>query len=669
MTPETYSEKDIVHKEGVDAIRQNAAMYVGDTSYNGYHHLASEVIDNSIDEVLAGYATKVSVCLYKNGSCSVDDDGRGIPAEPHPEYKISTLELILTKMHSSGKYAKTAYKKYSSGLHGLGLKACCGLSSKLNITVQRDGKKYFQEYLDGKPVEDVKIINNSLLHGTKIQFKPSKAVFRDVKEFDRNWFLHRLHDLAYLNPGVTIAFKDEREPAIEKTFVQKQGILDYVSDLIGDNTSLLKDNFNISILEPDGVVKEDGSQDEMKIELAFNYGDSDSEIILAFTNNIYNKDGGTHVIGFQAALTASFNNFLKKNADLLTKKEQKILEGKALRGEDYRQGLVGILSVKISRPQFAGQTKDKLTNVEIQGVTRSAIGKALNKWIEENPAPAKKILERAILNFRAHIASKQAAETVRKDNKSLIGGDRKLKDCTEDDPERTELFIVEGDSAGGSAVNGRDPSYQAILALGGKILNTWKATAAKMLAHDEISSLIRSLGTGILDSFDAEKCRYNKIIIMCDADVDGLHIRTLLLTFFFQRMRKLIEDGKVYIAQPPLYRIQHLAEKCPYCKGNTKKPICNMCLGTGKRLEYITYDIDFNSKMDQLEKEKVEITRFKGLGEMPYEEIWNTAMNPETRHLLQIKIDDIVETNNKMEILMGNSADVRRKYISERKSF
>jgi DNA gyrase subunit B len=757
---DTYSAKDIIYKEGAEGIQQNAAMYIGDTSYGGFHHLASEVIDNSIDEVLAEYASKVIISLHKDGSCSVEDDGRGIPAEPHPEHKISTLEIILTRMHSSGKYEKTAYKKYSAGIHGLGLKACNALSEWLEVVVQREGKKYSQKYFDGKPSKPVEVIGESKSHGTSIRFKPSKKIFRDVKEFDANWFAKRLRDLAYLNPGVELIFNDLRaDPPTKTAYLQKRGLLDYVDTLLSGADALLKEHFQISVAEPDGIVRDDGSQDEMKIALAMNYCDSDTELVLGFTNNVFNRDGGTHIVGFQTALTSCLNNYLKKNFDLLSKQEQKVLGGKNLRGEDYRQGLVAVVSIKLRRPQFSNQAKDRLTNVETQGAVRTAVSQALNKWIEENPASAKKVLEKAILNFRAHLASKQAAETVKKDNKSLLGGNKKLKDCTEEDPEKTELFIVEGDSAGGSAVNGRDPSYQAVLALGGKILNTWRATPSKMLAHEEISSLIKSLGTGILDGFDADKCRYNKIIIMCDADVDGLHIRTLLLTFLFQRMRKLIEQGKVYIAQPPLYRVQHLYKdtKCQQCGGGSKKASsCGNCTGTGKAQQYITYDSEFYSTMSQFGSENallvdhqnsavlsgdklqaiiaaakdkdaatlqglgfkledilppklhpgdialtkytikndtkakevsltyllqlpeslvqlgqncVDVGRFKGLGEMSSTQIWITTMDPTTRSLLQITLEDVVEAHNKFEVLMGTKAEARRDFIIGKKAY
>ena len=753
-----YSESDIIHKEGVDAIRQNAAMYVGDTSYNGWHHLASEVIDNSVDEALAGYATRIDVCLHLDGSCSVSDNGRGIPADPHPEYKVSTLEVIMTRLHSSGKYEKTAYKKYSSGLHGLGLKASNSLSDWLTVIVQREGKKYYQKYVEGKALAPVEVVGSSASHGTVIRFKPSRKIFRDIKEFDREWFLRRLRDLAYLNPGLELQFKDERDPAFEKNFIQKGGILAYVSALIGDHTSLLKESFYASALEPDGIVKEDGTQDEMKIELSFNYHDSDAEVILAFTNNVHNKDGGTQVAGFTTALTTTFNNHLKRNADIIPKKEQKDLEGKALRGEDYRQGLAAVISVKLSRPNFAGQTKDRLTNVEVQSSVRVAIGKVLNKWIEENPEPTKKIIEKAVLNFRSYLASKKAAETVKKGStKSLFNGDSKLVDCTIDDPENAELFLVEGDSAAGSVVDARHAQTQAVMPLRGKILNTWKATAVQMLAHKELNSLIRALGTGILDDFEATACRYNKIIITCDADQDGRHIRTLLLTFFFQRMRKLIEDGKIYIAQPPLYSYDHKYKKtkCPECKDANKSVRCSLCSGSGKKQEFITYEADFLSVMTslgledplltrndgktwakedfsnifnsaktaniedlknlgftegeireqivvpgedpvylfklenvtgakaveftnllglpkvavQLGQNCVNLKRYKGLGEMNFAALAISTIDPKTRTLLQIKIEDLVGANAKFEILMGNKAELRRDFIADKKSY
>jgi len=599
---ETYKETDIVYKEGVDAIRQNIAMYAGDSSYNGFHHLASEVIDNSVDEALAGYANLVTVVINKDGSCTIKDNGRGIPADIHPEYKISTLEVVLSKIHASGKFTKNAYKKYSSGLHGIGLKLCNALSEWLEVTVQRDGKKYYQKYLQGKAVAPVAVVAESKEHGTEITFKPELKLFSEVKSLDAGWFTKRLRDLSYLNPGIRIKFKDERT-GVGHEYYQEKGVYDYVTHLAGSET-LLKNHISMSVLEADGIEKEDGKQDEMKLDIVFNYNNSDIETTLCFTNNIFNKDGGSHLSGFQTAVTSCFNTYLRNHSDMLSKKEQKELEGKNLRGEDYRNGLVVVISAKITKPQFAGQTKDRLVNSELQGSIRAAVNKFLTKWIEENPADAKKVVEKAILNFRAHLASKKAAETVKKDAKSLIGNSKKLKDCTEDDPEKTELFIVEGDSAAGAAINGRDYRYQAVLALGGKILNTWRAPTNKMLMHEEISSLIKAIGAGILNNFTPENCRYGKLIIMCDADDDGLHIRTLLLTFFFQRMRKLIEQGKIYIAQPPLYKITYLHkdEKCTKCKGvkNKKISVCSICSGTGKLSKYITYDDDFYPEMEKL---------------------------------------------------------------------
>ena len=754
-----YGAQHIVHIEGTAAIRQNVGMYVGNSDTHGFHQILSEVADNSIDEAMAGYATKVIVILYPDGSVSVEDDGRGIPSEIHPTYGISALEIALTKIHAGGKFEKKAYA-ISGGLHGVGLKASCALSTWLEVTVKREGNIYYQKYVEGKPLKPVEVIGKTAEHGTKIHFKPSPKIFKHVSGFDRDWCIKRLRDLSYLNPGVQLFFQDLRtEPKFEHRYYQTGGLKDYVQALLTDS-SILKEPCFISVIEKDGIVKDDGTQDEMRVEAAFTFENSDNDIALCFTNNIFNRDGGTHLTGFQTAITSCFNNYLKEHPDLLTKAEQKDLGGKlALRGEDYRQGLISVISVRLARPTFQSQTKDRLTNVEIQHTVRKVVQATLDKWIEENPAAAKKILDKAILNFRAHLASKKAADTIKKDGKSLIGGNRKLKDCTEDDPERTELFIVEGDSAGGSAINGRDPNWQAVISLGGKILNVWKANAAKMLAHDEISSLIKSLGTGILDSFDPEKCRYGKIIIMCDADVDGLHIRTLLLTFFFQRMRKLVEQGRVYIAQPPLYKVQHLYKntKCTDCTGVSKKITnCGICTGNGRAAEYITYDADFYSTMSRYGREEsyitdsegnvvvdkknftqvfsevesqdiaklvtrgfssedinesqsimgeqppikfilrnaskaspvemscllqlpkaaiqlgqncVEIGRFKGLGEMSFQEIWKTTMDPKTRCLLQIKVDDLVEANNKFEILMGAKADVRRDFISSKKSY
>lgn len=747
----TYNSSDIVYKEGVEAIRQNIGMYAGDSSYHGLHHTASEAIDNSVDEAQSGHANKINVTILKDGSCEIEDNGRGIPSDIHPEYKISTLEIVFTKTHASGKFNQKAYQSGAAGLHGIGIKLTNALSEWLEVTVKNKGKIYYQKYLLGKPINPVQIIGDSTSTGTLIKFKPDIKLFKEVKQFDREWFLHRLRDLSYLNPNLVIEFKDLRPPQLEKTFSNKNGLVDYITTVVGESP-LLKNPFKISVTEPDGITKEDGSdQDKMILDIVFNYSDSDTDTVLAFTNNVFNKEGGVHAVGFLTALTASFNNLLKKSNDLLSKKEQKELEGKNLRGEDYRQGLSAIISLKLKKPQYSSQIKSKLTNIEVQGAIRTAAGKAINRWIEENPGPAKKILERALLNFRTSLASKKAAETVKKDTKSLFSGDKKLKDCTDDDPTKSELFIVEGDSAGGSAIDGRDPSFQAVIPLGGKILNVWKSTPSKMLAHEEISSLIRALGTGILDEFNSEKCNYNKIIIMCDADVDGLHIRTLLLTFFFQRMRKLIEDGKIYIAQSPLYKVTYLYSKkgCSYCAGKNKN--CGICKGKNSYSEYIIYDSDFYSKMEeialegaslikedgsefkitkefleivksenmeniqkygftpndinrqivqkgdqpllkfsiknstkvksipitclldlpdaiiQLGQSCTEITRFKGLGEMCGDEL-AISMDPKTRNLLQIKIEDIVDTNSKFEILMGNSAESRREFILSRRA-
>ena len=736
----------------------NTGMYVGNTESHGFHQLASEAIDNSIDEGMAGYAKKIAVILYEDGSVSIEDDGRGIPTEIKPEFGISALEMVLSKPHTGGKFQKKAYAQ-SGGLHGTGLKCCSALSLWLEATVYRNGELNHQRYLEGKPVKPVEVIGTPDQRGTKILFKPDPKIFRNVLGFDRDWFNKRLRDLSYLNPGIELFLEDRRvTPKFEHRYFQMGGLRDYASSLVTD-TPLLKEPFFMSVLEKDGLIKEDGTQDEMRVEAAFTYENSDNEISLCFANNIFNRDGGTHLTGFQTALTFSFNSYLKDHPELISKTEQKELGGKVgLRGEDYRQGLIAIVSVRLARPTFQSQTKDRLTNAETQHAVRRAVQASLEKWIEENPALAKKVLEKAILNFRAHLAGKKAAETVKKDNKSLLGNDRKLKDCTDDTPETNELFIVEGDSAGGSCINGRNPANQAVLPLGGKILNTWKATVAKMLAHDEISALIRSLGTGILDGFESEKCRYGKIIILTDADIDGAHIKVLLLTLFFQRMRKLIEDGKIYIAQPPLYRIQHLykKEKCSNCGGVAKKmENCGVCTGTGRSTEYIVHDSDFYSIMFGLGKENavlidssgksysdelfnsildacslqnktklaslgfsvpdidspktkigeiapikftvknstkarpieishllklpqaiielgqncVEVTRFKGLGEMGFQEIWTTTMNPDTRTLLQIKIEDVVEATSKFEILMGGKAELRREFISAKKAY
>jgi len=625
----SYSANNIQVLEGLEAVRKRPAMYIGSTDVYGLHHLVYEIVDNSIDEALAGYCDSIIVTIHKDNSIEVLDNGRGIPIDPHPVYKKSALEIIMTKLHAGGKFNNDTYK-VSGGLHGVGASVVNALSKKTIVEVYRDDKKYIQSYEKGVPLGDVKMAGESKIRGTRTHFWPDDEIFSST-EYNFDTLSKRLRELAFLNAGIKITLRDERD-AKEKTakgtehvFQFKGGLVSFVQFLNENKTSIVKKPLHFH------TVKEN-----VDIEVALQYIDSYNENVFTYANNINTKEGGTHLVGFKSALTRAINESLKKG-----KFDKNVTQ---LSGDDVREGLVAIISVKISEPQFEGQTKMKLGNSEVKGLVESATFENLSLYFEENPQEAKKIIEKCILGARARIAAKKARDLTRRksalENDTLPG---KLADCSERDAAKCELYIVEGDSAGGSAKQGRDRNFQAILPLKGKILNVEKSRLDKILSNDEIRTLITAIGTGIGDEeFDINKARYHKIVIMTDADVDGAHIRTLLLTFFYRYMPELIRNGYLYIAQPPLYNIK-----------------------SGKEAHYVYSDEEKDSLLKKLKDQKYTIQRYKGLGEMNPEQLWETTMDPEHRIMLQVKIDDDVEAEKIFTVLMGDAVEPRRKFIED----
>ncbi|MCX8122582.1 MAG: DNA topoisomerase (ATP-hydrolyzing) subunit B [Spirochaetes bacterium] len=619
----SYRADKIQVLEGLDAVRKRPAMYIGSTDINGLHHLVYEVVDNSIDEALAGFCDTINVTINKDNSIEVIDNGRGIPVDIHPVYKTSALEIVLTKLHSGGKFDNQAYK-VSGGLHGVGISVVNALSEYMEVEVYRDGRRYFQSYKRGVPTDKVKDIGETKKTGTRVLFKPDGEIFEET-EFHFETLSKRMRELAFLNSGIKITLKDLRGKGKEHTFYYKGGIVSFVQSLTENKTSITKK-----------VIYFHDSRNNVDVEIALDYIDAYTETVFCYANNIHTKEGGTHLIGFKSALTRVLNDFLKREGY-----DKKISQ---LSGDDVREGLVAIVSVKIPNPQFEGQTKMKLGNSEVKGIVESITNEHLTQFFEENPQIVRKILEKCIDTARARIAAKKARDLTRRknalENDSLPG---KLADCSERDPALCELYLVEGDSAGGSAKQGRDRRFQAILPLKGKILNVEKSRLDKILSNDEIKTIITALGTGIGENeFDITKCRYHKIIIMTDADVDGSHIRTLLLTFFFRYMPEIITNGYLYIAQPPLYNIK-----------------------LGKEQYYAYSDEERDAILKTLDKSKVTIQRYKGLGEMNPEQLWETTMDPEKRTLLQVTLEDEVEADEVFSILMGDAVEPRRKFIEE----
>lgn len=621
----SYDASQIQVLEGLEAVRKRPGMYIGSTSARGLHHLVWEVVDNSIDEALAGYCDEIQVVVHKDNSITVIDNGRGIPVSEHAKMGRPALEVVLTVLHAGGKFGgdDSGYK-VSGGLHGVGISVVNALSEVLIARVKRDGKIHQQEYRRGIPQYDMMIIGDTEETGTQITFKPDPEIFTDTTEYDYDVLQSRLRELAFLNKGIRINLLDERTGA-SQSHMYEGGIVSFVEHL----------NRNREALHP--PIFTEGSKDNISVEIALQYNDSYNENIFSFANNIHTHEGGTHESGFKSALTRVLNDYGRRNGGLKDSDAN-------LSGEDVREGMTAIISVKIPEPQFEGQTKTKLGNSEVRGIVESLFADKLETFLGEHPAIAKKIMEKGIQAARAREAARKARELTRR--KSALEGSSlpgKLADCSSRDASISELYIVEGDSAGGSAKSGRDRHFQAILPLRGKILNVEKARLDRILSNLEIRAIITALGTGIGDDFDITKARYHKVIIMTDADVDGAHIRTLLLTFFYRYMRKLIEHGYVYIAQPPLYKLER-----------------------GKMVRYAYDDRQRDQVLQEFgEGAKVGIQRYKGLGEMDPEQLWETTMDPEVRTLLQVNIHDAIEADQVFDTLMGDNVEPRRDFIQE----
>lgn len=640
---EKYSAKSINVLKGLEAVRKRPAMYIGDVSSRGLHHLVNEVVDNSIDEALAGYANSISVTIHKDESITIEDNGRGIPVDVHPVEKVSALEIVMTVLHAGGKFDKNSYK-VSGGLHGVGVSVVNALSEWLKAEVKRDGKVYFQEYKRGKSLKPVKVIGKAKKGdtGTKISFLPDNEIF-NVTSFKFDTLAERMRELAYLNKTVVIKIKDERNGGEEVTYHFKGGLIEFVKYLDETRDSLHK------------TVYIEGEKDNTPIEIAFHYNNSYAENIFSYVNNINTHEGGTHLVGFKTALTRTFNNYASKN--------NLIKNGKiSLTGDDFREGLTAVISVKVAEPQFEGQTKTKLGNSETKSAVETLVGEKLSEYLEENPSVGKKIIEKCLRAAEAREAARKARDLARRKNAlDNIGLPGKLADCSITDPEHCEIYIVEGDSAGGSAKQGRDRRFQAILPLKGKILNVEKAKMNKILENNEIKAIISAIGGGLGPEFDTLKARYGKIILMTDADVDGSHIRTLLLTFLYRHMKDLITSGKVYIAQPPLYKIKKGKEEFYAYDDNERNEILKRFKVNGKEnTEEVVEQI-----IEEGSVKGVSISRYKGLGEMNPEQLWDTTMNPETRTVLQVTLESAATADKIFETLMGDSVEPRREFIEK----
>lgn len=616
-----YGAGQIQILEGLEAVRKRPGMYIGSTSLKGLHHLVYEVVDNSIDEALAGYCDKINVIIHKDNSITVVDNGRGIPVDMHESGKPA-IEVVLTVLHAGGKFGGGGYK-VSGGLHGVGVSVVNALSSYLEVQVKKDNKIHQIKFERGNTIQELKIIGDTQENGTMVTFRPDAEIFEDlVYSFDT--LKHRLRELAFLNKGLTIILTDERFEKSE-TYYYEGGIKSFVEYL----------NKSKEVLQPQPIYFT-GAKDDTIVEIALQYNTSYTENIYSFVNNINTEEGGTHLSGLKIALTRATNDFARKTNILKSNDEN-------LSGEDVREGLTCVISIKIREPQFEGQTKTKLGNSEVRGIVDSVVSEGLSEFFEENPAITKKIIEKSLMASRAREAARKARELTRRKSaleiSSLPG---KLADCSLKDAMQTEIYLVEGDSAGGSAKQGRDRRFQAILPLRGKILNVEKARLDKILNNEEIRTMITAFGNSIGDDFDLEKSRYGKIIIMTDADVDGAHIRTLLLTFFYRYMRPLIENGHVYIAQPPLYQIR---------KG---------------RSHWYTYsDEELAQKLDEIGRDGITVQRYKGLGEMNPEQLWETTMDPEKRTVLQVHLREAEEADSIFTILMGDKVEPRRRFIEE----
>lgn len=621
---ENYGAAQIQVLEGLDPVRKRPGMYIGSTGPRGLHHLVYEVVDNSIDEALAGRCDTIKVVINEGNVVSVSDNGSGIPVEVHPKTGKSTVETVLTVLHAGGKFDNDAYK-VSGGLHGVGISVVNALSEELEVIVKREGSVHSQKFERGKPVTELQVIGKTDETGTEIIFKPDHTIFDEVN-FKYETLEHRLRELAFLNKSIKIEFIDKRsESEKENIFYYEGGIKQFVEYL-----NRKRDPIH------DEIIYFEGEKDNSSVELAIQYTTDYSENIYTFANNISTHEGGTHLVGLRTSITRIVNEYARKSSFLKEKDEN-------LTGEDVREGMTAVLSVKLSQPQFEGQTKTKLGNSEMRGIVDSIVSEAMGNFLEEHPKEAKTIVEKGLRAARAREAAKKARELTRRksalDSLALPG---KLADCSEKDPNKSEVFLVEGDSAGGSAKQGRDRATQAILPLKGKIMNVEKARLDKILGYEEIKAMITAFGCGIGEDFDVSKLRYGKIVIMTDADVDGAHIRTLLLTFFYRYMRPLIEKGHIFIAQPPLYKVK---------KGKTEK--------------YAYDDEELESILAKIGKSNYSLQRYKGLGEMNPEQLWDTTMNPETRILLQVEIEDAQVADEIFLTLMGDKVKPRREFIEE----
>ena len=644
-----YGAEKITVLKGLKAVRKRPAMYIGDLGKRGLHHLVNEVVDNSVDEAMAGHCTKITVSINKDNSFSVEDNGRGIPVDIHKEEKKPALEVVMTLLHAGGKFDKGTYK-VSGGLHGVGVSVVNALSAWLEAEVKRDGKIYNQRYEKGDTKTKLKSTGKAKKSGTKITFMPDGEIFKE-RNWDFDIISERLRELAYLNKELEITIDDNRPEGEgrKEVFKYKGGLSDYVKFLDSSANPLHKKVIT--------VLKEKG---DMPVEVALRYNDGYNENILSFVNNINTIEGGTHMSGFRSALTRAMNSYTTKNKLIKSNKNEKI----TLSGEDFREGITAVISIKVAEPQFEGQTKTKLGNGEVKGLVDSIVFEGLQEFLEQNPSVGRRIVEKAVLSARSRAAARKARELIRRKS-ALEGGSLpgKLADCSSKDPEMCEIFLVEGDSAGGSAKQGRDRRYQAILPLRGKVINAEKARIDKLLSNNEIQSIITALGTGFGGNgemedgekptgaeFDILKLRYNKVIIMTDADIDGSHIRTLLLTFLYRKMPELITDGHVFIAQPPLYKVKQ-----------------------GKKEQYAFDEDQREMIVERFKKDnktqKIDLQRYKGLGEMNADQLWSTTMDPERRSLLKVSVESISEASTLFMELMGSDVEARRKFITTHAKF
>ena len=638
---ENYSAGNIQVLKGLEAVRKRPGMYIGSTGPNGLHHLVYEVVDNSIDEAMAGFCDTITVALEKDDICRVEDNGRGIPVDIHPTEHISALELVLTKLHAGGKFNKDNYK-VSGGLHGVGVSCVNALSTWMEAIVERDGKKYQQKYSIGKPTTKVEELGPSDRHGTTIRWKADKTIFQETTTYNFDVLAKRLRELAFLNNGITIIFRDERlEEPKEAVYKFEGGITQYVKEMNQKTTS--------KFYLPENPIYITGERDNVITECAFQYNSGYSSSINTYVNDINTREGGTHLDGFKNAINFVLNKFLDSN-DKFKKRLEKADKDEKLRIEDILSGIVLVVSMKVPEPEFEGQTKEKLGNTEVRTIVDALVKEKLTLFFEQNPKVLEAILDKALAEATARIAAKKAKDASRK--KSLSDGfglPEKLSDCSLKDPEMCEVYIVEGDSAGGSAKKGRDPKIQAILPLWGKMLNVEKVRPEKVMNNDKLEPVIASLGAGFGKDFNIEKLRYHKIIIMADADVDGSHIRTLLLTFFFRYMPQLIEKGYVYLAMPPLFKVQ-LGKKEPvYCYSDQERDDALAALG------------------DQ--REKADVQRYKGLGEMDGKQLWETTMDPARRKMRVVTIPDAEAADKIFSVCMGEEVEPRREFIESNSSY